>query len=81
MKKALLMDSKRFVYIWLKDELFNSLCQAEFIRYDDYQKIWIIRPYDKSHRPLNIYRPKNRPFRAEDFTVELENGESRCVLS
>ena len=80
MKKALLMDSKRFVYLWLKEELFDSLCQKEFIRYNDYQKIWIIRPYDKSNRPLNIYRPKNRPFRAEDFTVELENGETQCVL-
>ena len=80
MKKAMLLDSKNFVNFWLEEDLFDALCNANYIRYNDYQKIWMIRPYDESDRPLKIYRPKNRPFRAEDFTVELENGESKCVL-
>lgn len=80
MKKALLLTSKRFSYLWLEDDLFDRLCEKYFIKYDNYQKIWIIRTYDEHKRSLHIYIPKNRPFRDTDFTVELENGESVCVL-
>ena len=81
MKKALWLTSKKFSYLCLPDELFDSLLHADFISYDEYQKIWKIRPYDTQQRTLNIYVPKNRPFRATDFTVELENGESQPVIS
>lgn len=80
MKKALWLTSKKFSYLCLPDELFDSLLHADFISYDEYQKIWKIRPYDTQQRTLNIYVPKNRPFRATDFTVELENGESQPVI-
>jgi|TARA_B100000424_G_C22905308_1_gene481495 hypothetical protein len=81
MKKALWLTSKKFSYLWLSDELFDGLRDANFISYDNYQKIWKIRPYDTQQRTLNVYIPKNRPFRATDFTVELENGESQPVIS
>ena len=80
MKKALWLTSKKFSYLCLPDELFDSLLHANFISYDEYQKIWKIRPYDTQQRTLHIYVPKNRPFRATDFTVELENGESQPVI-
>jgi len=79
MQKALWLTSKHFKYLWLSDELFEQLCQATFIRLMN--GIWTIRPYDENQRTLDIYIPKNRPFRAEDFTVELENGERKCILA
>ena len=78
MRKVHLMRGKRWKYIFLDDDVFETLWNAEIIHYTN--MVYSIRPYTKNYTPITINIPSDRPISLQDFTIVDANGVIRPAV-
>ena len=78
MHKVHLMRGKRWKYIFLEDDVFETLWNAEIIHYTN--AVYSIRPYTSNLTPITINIPSDRPISLKDFTIIDINGEIRPAV-
>ena len=79
MNKVHIMIGKRWKFILINDEVFNTLCSKEIIRFTNC--VWSFRPYTKNYTPISVNIPSNREFTLEDFTIKGPNNENIPVIN
>ena len=60
MNKVHIMIGKRWKFILINDEVFNTLCTEEIIRFTNC--VWSFRPYIKIILLISVNIPSNREF-------------------
>ena len=76
--KVYLMRGKRWKYVFLQDDVFEPLWNAEIIHYTN--NVYSIRPYTKKYTPITINIPGDRAISLQDFTIIDTNGEIRPAV-
>ena len=69
--KSIMKERESFVYLTITDTLFDDLFKRNLIRFNKYQRCYIIQPFDENYNPIKINI--GRQIKQEDFKIILED--------
>ena len=52
--KSVMKEGEPFVYLTITDRLFDELSKRNLIKFNDYQRRYIIQPFDEHKNPIKI---------------------------
>ena len=69
--KSTKKEGERFVRLTITDPLFDELSKRNLIKFYEYQRCYIIQPYDENYHPIKINI--GGQIKQEDFKIILED--------
>ena len=75
--KSTMKEGERFVSLTITDPLFDELSKRNLIKFNEYQRCYIIQPFDENYNPIKINI--GGQIKQEDFKI-VKNGTEQAVF-